>query len=65
MTINPETRIDLALYDLERLGLWLQAEEAEWQWRNHRMWLPTYEDKQIIPSSLWADLEQVNRMLAH
>ena len=43
MQPNTETRINLTLYDLECLGFWIEAEEAEGRWQAGQVYNPPYD----------------------
>jgi hypothetical protein len=58
MQPNTETRIDLVLYDLERLGFWLEAEEAECRWEVGRVYNPPYDAD--IPIYVRQEIWEVN-----
>lgn len=58
MQPNTETRIALTLSDLERLGFWLEAEEAEGRWKAKRVYNPPYDAD--IPFYIRQEIWEVN-----
>ena len=56
--MNIETEIDLTLYDLERLGYWLEAEEAEIRWRENRPYFPPFYID--LPRDLRSEIGSLN-----
>jgi len=52
------TQRDLALYDLERLGYWLEAEEAEFCWNRQLPW-PIPLDVEL-PRPVFREVTEVN-----
>jgi hypothetical protein len=64
MIVNPNIRMDLALYDLERLGLWLEAEQAQMDWDNRKPYVPTWDAWERIPAPIKHDIDVINGEIA-